>query len=66
MAFFFIQVYRGQKICNCLFENVSLRGILIVLCLSRRAYAANVVGKNLNIFALRVVSLNYTYTPNCL
>jgi hypothetical protein len=29
------------------------------------AYAANVVGKDLDIFALGAVSLNYIYAPNC-
>jgi hypothetical protein len=34
-------------------------------CPSRCAYAAIVVGKDLDIFALGAVSLNYTYAPNC-
>jgi hypothetical protein len=29
------------------------------------ACAANVVGKDLDIFALGAVSLNYIYAPNC-
>jgi hypothetical protein len=31
----------------------------------RCAYAANVVGKDIDIFALGAVSLNYIYTSNC-
>jgi hypothetical protein len=32
---------------------------------ARCAYAANVVGKDLDIFALGAVSLNYIYASNC-
>jgi hypothetical protein len=79
-AFLFVQVYRGLKSCTSLSENVSLRvppsnlrGFsLFCACPSNKycpsarcAYAASVVGKDLDIFALGAVSLNYIYAPNC-
>jgi hypothetical protein len=79
-ALFFVQVYCGLKSCTSLLENVSLRvppsnlrGFsLFCTCPSNKhcpsaqcAYAANVVGKDLDIFALGAVSLNYIYAPNC-
>jgi hypothetical protein len=78
-ALCFVQVYRGHKSCTSLLENVSLlippsnlRGFsLFCACPSNKhcpsarcAYAANVVGKNLDIFALGAVSLNCIYAPN--
>jgi hypothetical protein len=80
MPFFFVQFYRGLKSCTSLLENVSLRvppsnlrGFsLLGACPSNKhcpsarcAYAANVVGKYLDIFALGAVYLNYMYAPNC-
>jgi hypothetical protein len=74
---FFIKVYRVLKSCTSLLENVSLRvppsnlrGFsLFCACPSNKhcpparcAYVANVVDKDLDIFALGAVSLNYDYT----
>jgi hypothetical protein len=66
-ALFFIQVYHGLKSCTFLLENFSLHvppasgnSQCSVLC----AYAADMVGKDLDIFALGAVSLDYIYTPN--
>jgi hypothetical protein len=70
---FFVQVYRGLKSCTSLLENVSLRVPpsnlrdfqLFGVCPSNKhcpsarcAYAANAVGKDLDIFALGAASLN--------
>jgi hypothetical protein len=67
MHFFFVQAYRGLKSCTSLLENISLHvparhvkdfsrfGVCPSNkhCLSARcAYAANVVGKDLDIFAV--------------
>jgi hypothetical protein len=72
--------YCGLKSCISLLENVCLRVppcnlrqfSLFCACPSNKhchsarcAYAANVVGKDLDIFALGAVSLNYIYAPNC-
>jgi hypothetical protein len=77
MHIFFVQVYRGLKSCTSLFENVNLRvppnnlrdfSLFGVRpsnkhCPSARcAYAANAVGKVLDIFAIGVVSLNHIYS----
>jgi hypothetical protein len=71
--FFFAQVHRGLKSCTFLIKNVSLRVSpnnlrefsLFYACPSNKhcpparwAYAANVVGKDLDIFALGAVLLN--------
>jgi hypothetical protein len=76
----FVQVYRGLKSCTSLLENVSLRvppsnlREFSLFCAfpsnkhrpsARCAYAANAVGKDLDIFALGAVYLNYIYAPNC-
>jgi hypothetical protein len=69
----FVQVYRGLKPCTSLlskFPSFSPQrswGILIVLYRSSCscAYAANVVAKDLDIFATGAVSLNDIYTQNC-
>jgi hypothetical protein len=76
---FFVQVYRGLKSCTSLLENVNLRVpssnlrefSLFCACPSNKhcpsvrcAYAANVVGKDLDIFALGTVSLNCIYAPS--
>jgi hypothetical protein len=73
MHFIFVQAYRGLKSCTSLFGNVSLRvptrhvrdfSTFSVCpfnkhCPSARcAYAANAVGKDLDIFATGAVSLN--------
>jgi hypothetical protein len=72
-----MQVYRGLKYCASLLENVSLRVPpsnlrdfqLFGVCpfnkhcpSARCAYAANAVGKDLDIFAVRDVSLNHIFT----
>jgi hypothetical protein len=73
-ALFFVQVYRDLKSCTFLFESVTLRvpirnvrdfsnfsvvpQITLSFC-SVRAYAANVVGKDLDIFAIGAVSPNH-------
>jgi hypothetical protein len=74
---FFVQVYRGLKSCTTLLENVSFRvppGNLRDFSLfgvrpsdkhctcARCAYAINAVGKDLDIFAIGVFSLNHIYT----
>jgi hypothetical protein len=70
-ALFFVQAYRGLKSCISLLENDSLRvptrhvrdfSTFSVCpsnkhCPARSAYAANVVGKDLDIFAVGAVSL---------
>jgi hypothetical protein len=71
---FFVQVYRGLKFCSSLLENVSIRVptcnvrdfLTFCICPSNKqfasapcAYAANVVGKDLDIFAFGAVSLNH-------
>jgi hypothetical protein len=76
-ALFLIQVYRCLKSCTSLLENVSLRVppsnlrdfSLFCVCLSNKhcpsalcAYAANAVGKDLDIFAIGALSLNHIYT----
>jgi hypothetical protein len=68
MHFFFVQVYRGLKSCTSLLENVSLRAPASNLRdfslfgpSARCAYAANAVGKDLDIFAIGAVSLNHIY-----
>jgi hypothetical protein len=75
-ALFFIQVYRGLKSCTSLLENASLQIFTNNLrvfslfgvcasnkhCPARCAYAANAVGKYLDIFAIGAVSLNHIYT----
>jgi hypothetical protein len=73
------QVFRGLKSCTSLLENVTLRFLpsnlqeFSVFCAcpsnkhcpsARCAYAANVVGKDLDIFALGGVYLNYINTNN--
>jgi hypothetical protein len=77
------QVYRGLKSCTSLLENISLRvppsnlrdSPLFGVCLSNKhcpsagcAYAAIVVGKDLDIFAIGAVSLNHicTHQPKLL
>jgi hypothetical protein len=74
MRLFFVQVYRGLKSCTFPSENFSLRVHVINVtdiskfsvcpsnkhCPSARcAYAANAVGKDLDIFAIGAVSLNH-------
>jgi hypothetical protein len=76
IIYFFFQVYRGLKSCTSLLENVSLRvppGNLRDFSLfgvrpsnkycpsARCAYAANAVGKDLDIFAIGDFSLNHIY-----
>jgi hypothetical protein len=76
-ALFFIQVYRGDKSCTSLLENVSLRIApsnlrdfpLFGSCPSNKhcpsawcALAANAMGKRLDIFAIGAISLNHIYT----
>jgi hypothetical protein len=76
---FFVQAFRGLKSCTFLLENVSLRVPPINLkkfslfwaCPSNKhcpfvrcAYAANVVGKHLDIFALGTFSLKCIYAPS--
>jgi hypothetical protein len=88
---FLVQVYSGLKSCPSLLENVSLRVPannlrdfqLFGFCSSNKncpsarcTYAANAAGKDLDIFALRAVSLNhillnlkfliFVHTPNVL
>jgi hypothetical protein len=73
-ALFFVQVYRGLKSRASLLENVSLRVppshirdfSLFRVCASNKhcpsarcAYAANAVGKDLDIFAIGAVSLSH-------
>jgi hypothetical protein len=72
-ALLFCSAYRGLKFCTFLLENVSFhvrtRNVrdfsTFSICPSskhcpsaRCAYAANVVGKDLDIFAVKAVSLN--------
>jgi hypothetical protein len=78
-ALIFIQVYCGLKPFTSALENVSLcvppsnlREFSLFPtypsnkdCPAWCAYAANMVGKNLNISALGAISLDYIYTPNC-
>jgi hypothetical protein len=74
MHFFFVQLYRGLKSCASLLENVSLgvptrhvRDFSTISVYSsnkhcpsaRCAYAANVVGKDLDIFAVGAVFLDH-------
>jgi hypothetical protein len=74
--YFFVQVYRGLKSCTSLLENVNLcvppsnlnDFSLFGVCPSnehcpsaRCAYAANVVGKDLDIFVIGAVTLNHIY-----
>jgi hypothetical protein len=48
------------------FLRIKIIIVIIVIIIARCAYAANVaVGKDLDIFALGAVSLNYIYAPNC-
>jgi hypothetical protein len=76
---FSVQIYRSLKSCTSLFENVNLRvsasnlrGFsLFYACPSNKhspsarwAYAANVVGKVLDISALGTVPLNCIYALN--
>jgi hypothetical protein len=65
---FFIQVYRGLKSCSSLLDNASLRvptchvrdfSTVSVRPSSRCALAANVVSKDLDIFAGGAVSMNH-------
>jgi hypothetical protein len=71
---FFIQVYRGLISYTFLLQNVSLRVptcnvkdfLTFSVCANNKqcpsalcAYAANVVGKDLDIFAIGAVSLNH-------
>jgi hypothetical protein len=73
-ALFFVQAYRGLKPCTSLLENVSLRVptrhvrdfSTFSVCPSKKhcpsapcVYAANAVGKDLDIFAIGAVSLNH-------
>jgi hypothetical protein len=70
----FLRVYRGLKSCISLLENFSLRvptrnDRALCVCSSNKhcpsarcAYAANAVGKDLDIFAIGAVSLNHIYT----
>jgi hypothetical protein len=75
-ALFFHQVYRCLKTCTPLLENVSLHVppsnlwefSLFCACPSNKhcpsarcAYAANVVGEDLDIFALGTISLNFLH-----
>jgi hypothetical protein len=77
MHFFFVRVYRALNSCTYLLENDSLpvppsnlRDFSLFgvrpsnkHCPSARcAYAANVIGKDLDIFAIGIVSLNHIYT----
>jgi hypothetical protein len=66
---FFVQLFRGLKSCTSVLENVSLRVppsklrafSLFGVCPSARcAYAANAVGKDLDIFAIGAVSVNHS------
>jgi hypothetical protein len=74
-ALFFVHVYRGFKSCASLLENVSLRAPPSNIRYfqffgvrpsnkhrpsARCAYAANAVGKDLDIFAVGAVSLRHT------
>jgi hypothetical protein len=80
-ALFFVHVYHGFKSGTSLIENVTLHippsnlweFSLFRACPSNKhrpsaqcAYAANVVGKDLDIFALGTISLNCIYTRNLL
>jgi hypothetical protein len=72
-ALFFVQVYRGLKFCISVLENISLNvptcnvkdfSKLSVCpsnqhCPARCVYAANAVGKDLDIFAIGTISLNH-------
>jgi hypothetical protein len=73
-AFFFVHVYRGLKSCISLLENISLnvptpnfRGFSkFSVCPANKhcpsasfIYAANAVGKDLDIFAIRAIPLNH-------
>jgi hypothetical protein len=74
MHFFFVQVYRDLKSCTSLLETVSLRVPASNLrhfskfgvsssdkhCPAPCVYAAKVMGKDLDIFAIGVVSLIHT------
>jgi hypothetical protein len=74
---FFVQVYRRLKSCTSLLENLSIRVppgnlrdfSLFGVCPSNKhcpsarcAYAANAVGKDLDIFAIGAFSLNHIYS----
>jgi hypothetical protein len=74
-ALFFVEVYRGLKSRTSFSENVSLRVptrsvrdfLTFSVCPSNKhcpsarcAYAANAVGKDLDIFAIGAVSLSHT------
>jgi hypothetical protein len=79
-SFFFVQVYHGLKSCTSLLENVSLcitpsnlRKLSLFCacpcnkqCPAQCACAPDVVGEDLDVFALGAVSPNYIYTPNIL
>jgi hypothetical protein len=73
-AFFLVQAYSGLKSCTSILDNYSLciptRNVrdfsTFSVCLSNKpcpstrcAYAANVVGKDLDIFAIGAISLNH-------
>jgi hypothetical protein len=75
-----VQVCRDLRSCTSLIENVIIRVppsnlrkfSLFCACPpnkhcppARCAYAANVMGKDIDIFALGTVSLNCIYTANC-
>jgi hypothetical protein len=76
-VFCFIVVYRGLKSCTSRLENANLRVpannlrdlSLFGVCPSNKhcpsarcAYAANAVGKNLDIFGIGAISFNKLYT----
>jgi hypothetical protein len=73
-ALFFIQVYRGLKSCSFLLENASLRiptshvrdFSTFSVCPSKNhcpsaqcTYAANMVGRDLDVFAVGAIFLNH-------
>jgi hypothetical protein len=59
LAFMFLPEISGNSRCSVLVP-------LKKHCPSAQcAYAANVMGKDLDIFALGAISLNYIYAPNC-
>jgi hypothetical protein len=79
ILFFLVQIYNGLKSCTSHFENVNLYVPPSTLrefslfcacpnkhCLSARCtFAANMIGKDLDIFALGTVYLNCIYVLNC-